>query len=235
MPFLRGVLVGALLVSSSALAESATTIYSLADADDLRPNGVAVEASEFQGRAAVEVSMLNDLSGGDSNTLAIVEGTDFQDGVIEFDVASRVNPDSWFFVRWFARGFVGIAFRTDADLSRFECIYLRPTNGRAEDPERRMHAVQYFSYPDYDFRRFRDEAPGKYEAPADIGPDEWIRVKIVVSGSTARLFVNDAAEPTLVVEDLKHGPDLRGSLGLFVDAGTIAHFSNLRVTPVARQ
>ena len=131
MAFLRGVLVGALLVSSSALAESATTIYSLADADDLRPNGVAVAASEFQGRASVEVRMLNDLSGGDSNTLAIVEGTDFQDGVIEFDVASRVNPDSWFFVRWIARGFVGIAFRTDADLSRFELsISGQPTGER---------------------------------------------------------------------------------------------------------
>ena len=90
-------------------------------------------------------------------------------------------------------------------------------------PERRMHAVQYFSYPDYDFRRFRDEAPGKYESPADIGPNEWIRVKIVVSGSTAQLFLNDASEATLVVEDLKHGPDVRGAVGLWIDAGTLAH------------
>jgi hypothetical protein len=142
-----------------------------------------------------------------------------------------VNPDSWFFVRWIARGFVGVAFRTTSDLAEFECIYLRPTNGRADDPERRAHAVQYFSYPDYDFRRFREESPGRYEAQADIGPDEWIAVKIVVQDSQAKLFLNNASEPTLVVEDLKHGSNQTGSIGLWVDAGTVAHFSNLRVTP----
>ena len=235
MTLLRCALVGAVLATSTALAEPTAITYPLTDTDGLRPNGVAVAAAAFKGRAAVEVRMLRDLAGPDSNTLALIEGTDLQDGVIEFDVASRVNPDSWFFVRWFARGFVGLAFRTSSDLSRFECIYLRPTNGRAEDPERRMHAVQYFSYPDYDFRRFRDEAPGKYESPADIGPNEWIRVKIVVSGSTAQLFLNDASEATLVVEDLKHGPDVRGAVGLWIDAGTLAHFANLRITPVARQ
>ena len=235
MALLRCALVGAVLASSTALAEPTAITYPLTNTDGLRPNGVAVAAAEFKGRAAVEVRMLRDLAGPDSNTLALIEGTDLQDGVIEFDVASRVNPDSWFFVRWFARGFVGVAFRTSADLSSFECIYLRPTNGRADDPERRMHAVQYFSYPDYDFRRFRDEAPGQYEASADIGPDEWIRVKIAVHGPTARLFVNNAAEPTLVVEDLKHGPDARGAVGLWVDAGTIAHFSNLRITPLVRR
>ena len=30
-----------------------------------------------------------------------------------------------------ARGFVGIAFRVQDDASRFECFYLRPTNGRS--------------------------------------------------------------------------------------------------------
>lgn len=228
----RGALVGALL-TSVALADT-PTLYALADIDGLRPNGVVIAAAEFEGRAAVEVRMLNDLAGGDSNTLALLESTDFRDGVIEFDVASRVNPDSWFFVRWIARGFVGVAFRTTANLDRFECIYLRPTNGRSEDPERRMHAVQYFSYPDYDFQRFRDESPGKYEAPADIGPDEWIRVKIIVEQSTARLFLNDATVATLVIADLKHGADARGAVGLWVDAGTIAYFSNLKITPIVR-
>ncbi len=117
MTFFRYALVGAVFAASAALAETTTITYSLANTDGLRPNGVAVAAAEFKGRAAVEVSMLRDLAGPDSNTLALVEGTDFQDGVIEFDVASRVNPDSWFFVRWFARGFVGVAFRTSADLS----------------------------------------------------------------------------------------------------------------------
>ena len=36
-------------------------------------------------------------------------------------------------------------------------------------------AVQYFAYPDWKFDRLREEFPdGRYEAGADIGPDEWI-------------------------------------------------------------
>jgi hypothetical protein len=45
------------------------------------------------------------------------------------------------------------AFRIDEAGGSFACkeIYLRPTNGRADDQVRRNHATQYFSYPGYDF------------------------------------------------------------------------------------
>ena len=231
-------LVGSIVIvfgfAAAVFADSRTQRVGLVDTAGLRPNGVAMEASSFEGRPAVRVEMLSDFAGGDSNTVAVVEasdsGGDFHDGTIEFDVASGINPDSWFFVKSIARGFAGIAFRIDPQIEHFESIYLRPTNGRSTDEQRRAHAVQYFSDPDYDFQRFREEAPGQYEAPADIGPGEWIHVKIVVEGAKASLFVNEAAEPTLEVNDLKLGPDARGSVGLFVDTGTRAWFSNLRVT-----
>ena len=72
----------------------------------------------------------------------------------------------------YARGFIGLAFRIAPDYSTFEAIYLRPTNGRAEDMTRRQHAVQYFAYPDWKFDRLRQETPGRYEAGDDIGLDE---------------------------------------------------------------
>jgi len=199
----------------------------------LHANDVVLSQASFGERSVLQVTMANDLEGGGKNTVAVVEGTDFQDGTIEFDVASGINPESPQFVHKFARGFAGIAFRIDPQLARFESIYLRPTNGRADDAARRAHAVQYFSYPDYDFKRLRQESPGKYEAAADIGPDEWIQVKIEVRESTAKLFLNGREEPTLIVNDLKHGPDARGSVGLFVDSGTRAYFSNLQITPFA--
>ncbi|MCR9094360.1 MAG: DUF2007 domain-containing protein [bacterium] len=221
----------ALALASSATAVQEETRVTLDTTDGLQTNGVIVRAAEFGGRRAVEVTMESDFAGGDSNTIALVEGIDFRDGTIEFDVASGVNPESWFLVKWIARGFAGIAFRVADDLSRFESIYLRPTNGDAEDPVRRSHAVQYFSYPDWDFARFREESPGVYEAPAPIGPDRWIHVRVEVAGSMARLYVDDTPEPVLVVNDLKLGPDARGGIALFVDAGTSAWFSNLVVTP----
>ena len=222
----------ALVRAWSATAAEGEARFVLDTTEGLRANEVVIRAAEFEGRRAVEVTMVDDMAGGDSNTIALAEGTDFRDGTIEFDVASGINPESSDFIKRIARGFAGIAFRVADDLSRFESIYLRPTNGEAEDPVRRAHAVQYFSYPDWDFRRFREESPGVYEAPAPIAPDRWIHVRVEVAGSTARLYVDDAPEPVLVVTDLKLGPEARGGVALFVDAGTRAWFSNLVVTPV---
>jgi hypothetical protein len=55
-------------------------------------------------------------------------------------------------------------------------------------------------------------------------------VKIQVAGSRARLFVNGAEQPTLIVNDLKQ-PIVNGAIAFWVGPGTIAHFSDLKVTP----
>ena len=62
-------------------------------------------------------------------------------------------------------------------------------------------------------------------------PDEWIAVKIEVDGEKARLYVNNAEQPTLIVNDVKSGPDGKGGIGLWLEGSTVAHFRNLRVTP----
>jgi hypothetical protein len=36
--------------------------------------------------------------------------------------------------------FVGIAFRLQEDLQTYDAFYVRPTNGRADDQERRNHS-----------------------------------------------------------------------------------------------
>ena len=212
-----------------AFGESGTKIWPLADVSGLRTSGVLIEPSTIDGRKGVRVRLENDFDGGDANTFAVLTDSDFRNGTIEVDLSSRVDPEAWFFIRWIARGFAGLVFRADTR-GRFESLYVRPMNGRVDDETRRAHAVQYISYPDWDFRRFRDESPGEYEGPADIGPDEWIHMRIEVEGSLASLFLDDNEVPTLVVEDLKLGPDQHGQIGLWVGPGTIAHFSNLKIT-----
>lgn len=106
-------------------------------------------------------------------------------------------------------------------------MYLRPTNGRVLDQVRRNHSLQYISYPDYPWHKLRKEFPEKYESYADIGPGEWIKVRIEVKGTLARLFINDAKQPSLIVTDLKHGEALRGNVGLWIGPGTEAYFRNL--------
>jgi hypothetical protein len=75
--------------------------------------------------------------------LVVIEGLEFANGVIEAEIAGAPAPGA----PETARGFVGIAFRVQNDMRTFEQLYLRPTNGRAEDQERRNHAVQYSSHP----------------------------------------------------------------------------------------
>ncbi len=130
-----------------------------------------------------------------------------------------------------ARGFIGVAFRINEDNSKFEAIYIRPTNGRAEQQLRRNRSIQYFSFPDFKFARLRQEAPGEYESYADMGLNEWITLRIEVSGKQAKLYLNSNSQPSLIVNDLKHGAGAPGGIGLFVDIGTEGFFSDLKVQP----
>ena len=132
-----------------------------------------------------------------------------------------------------ARGFVGVAFRIDENGRSFSCegLYIRPTNGRAQDQVRRNRSTQYFSYPGYDFDHLRREAPGQYESYADLVPGEWTHLRIEVSGANAQLYVGASGQPVLIVHDLKRGSDAHGTVGLFVGNGTDGHFRNLSIRP----
>ena len=77
----------------------------------------------------------------------------------------------------------------------------------------------------------RQETPKKYESYVDLVPDAWTRVRIEVRGDTARLLVHGQEQPTLIVNDVKSGARARGAIALWIDAGTVAHFRDLRVGP----
>lgn len=217
------------VAASPVLAEGNAIALSLSDASQVRPRNVTVAAVRYGGSEALEVRQTGPYRGFDTDTFAFVPGLDFHDGTIEVDVAGSLLPDA----PRDARGFIGIAFRIDAESGGFasEGFYIRPTNGRAEDQVRRNRSTQYFSYPGYDFDRLRREAPGRYESYADLVPGEWTHLRIEVSGASARFYVGAAAQPALVVRDLKRGADAHGTVGLFVGIGTDGHFRNLSVRP----
>jgi hypothetical protein len=192
---------------------------------EVRPVSVSASPEKLEGKAAIRVTKDPAVKAFDEPTFARLVGKDFKDGTIEVKVLSRLQKDA----PEFARGFIGVAFRINEDNSKFECIYLRPTNARAEQQLRRNRSVQYFAYPDFKFERLRKEAPGEYESYVDMGMNEWIDLRIEVKGARAKLFVNGQKEPTLVVNDLKLGPDASGAIGLWVDVGTEGHFSDVRV------
>ena len=159
--------------------------------------------------------------------LAPLTGLDFSNGIIQAEIAGAPAPDA----PEGARGFVGIAFRLQSDMRTFDAFYLRPTNGRADDQERRNHAAQYIAHPDWPWFRLRKETPSRYESYVDLVTGAWTRIKIEVRGARARLYVHGQEQPTLVVNDLKSGAQGKGGVALWIDRGTIAHFRDLSVEP----
>lgn len=190
--------------------------------DQLVPRNVSLDRMTYQGRSAVRLIAAADAENGSS--YAILKDTRFRDGTIEVDLAGKpaagAGPG--------ARGFIGIAFRLQD--SKYEYIYLRPTNGRADDQVRRNHSTQYCSHPEFDFARLRRESPEKYESYVDLQPGAWTKYRIEINDRKARLYVHSAEQPSLIVDDLKMEPR-EGGVALWVGPGTEGYFANLKITP----
>lgn len=220
---LRGTIMGILLLSAEGALLAQNTRF---ENYGLQPVLVNMSIIDIDGKKAVRVSRDTATKGSDRPTFVRLVNTDqFSNGTIEVMLLSRLLPNA----EAFARGFIGLAFRINKDNSQFESIYIRPTNGRADDQVRRNHSTQYFSYPDYPFDRLRKEADGKYESYADMGLNEWIKMKIVVKNAQAKLYLSDNPQPVLIVNDLKLGAANSGAIGLWVDGGTDAFFRDIKV------
>jgi len=210
------------LALASLLSVAALAPLTAQSPDRLAGKNVSIAPTNYKGRSAIQVIAKPDAANGTS--YALVKEASFRDGVIEVDVAGQPAAGA----AAAARGFIGIAFRIQGD-GRYEYIYLRPTNGRADDQVRRNHSTQYSSFPDFDFARSREEAPEKYESYVDLQPGVWTRYKIEVDGRKARLYVNGAEQPCLIVNDLKLDPQT-GGVALWVGPGTEGYFANLKIT-----
>lgn len=230
---LAGVLIAGLQLPGALAAQT----FDLDSTKGLQPRDVTVEAVTYHGRKAVRVepALAADAEmvapkNAEGGGIVLIPGTSFHNGTVEVDVAGKPRTGA----SSDARGFVGVAFRVAADAAhnnpaKYECAYLRPTNGRADDQVRRNHSTQYISIPEYPWSRLRTESPGRYESYVDLAPGEWTKIRIEVNGVTMRLYVNDSPQPVLVVNDLKHG-DSEGAVALWIGLGTEAYFANLRIS-----
>jgi hypothetical protein len=179
------------------------------------------QATTYHGSAALKMTTKD----GTHEGMAKIPGIRFLDGTIDIDVSGapvKGADES-------ARGFIGVIFRQQNNSKPFEIIYLRPTNGRAEDQLRRNHSVQYCSDPDWPWERLRKESPGVYESYADMQAGEWTHMRIVVKGRDAALYLNHAEQPCLIVHDLKLDP-AEGGVALWIGSDTEGYFRHLKIT-----
>ncbi len=140
-----------------------------------------------------------------------------QDGTIDFEVQLTRR-----------RSFVYVMFRM-ADDREYEELYLRPHKSSLPD------AVQYAPVYQGASQWQLYHGPGA-TAPVPFEPGAWTRVRVVLSGQKAALFVSDLKKPALVVERLAR-PAAAGYLALRAFAppgsgsGPVARFANVRITP----
>jgi hypothetical protein len=173
------------------------------------------------------LSGLNDkkgvrLSESPGDGVAYLEGIEFANGAIEIDIKGKdVQQQS----------FVGVAFH-GLDEKTYDAIYFRPFNFKTEDQARRIRAVQYISHPTYTWNKLRAENPGKYEKSVIPAPDpnDWFHARIVVASPKVSVFINDAKEPSLVIEQLSDRK--KGLIGLWVGNTSGGDFANLKIVPV---
>ncbi len=148
--------------------------------------------------------------------IAWIRDKTFSKGIIEVDLRGKDV---------FQESFLGIAFH-GVDSITYDLIYFRPFNFRAEDPVRKIHAVQYVSQPEWTWKRLRDERNGMYEKAVDPPPvaTDWFHARIEVGETEIKVFVNHATTPSLVVEKLNSRKE--GMIGLWND-GQKGDFANL--------
>jgi hypothetical protein len=195
--------------------------FPLTSTTGLTGHGAELSAATFQGRKAVKLVESRQTT---DDSIAVVDGVELRDGTIDVDLAGAPTAGA----TEGARGFIGVAFRVrgEGEPRKFEVVYLRPTNGRANDQLRRNHSTQYCSPPEWPWHRLRQESPGVYESYVDLQPATWTHVRIVVRGRDASLFVNRAEQPCLVVHDLKLGT-AGGGVALWIGPEAVGYFSKL--------
>ena len=224
---IKNILVIFIAFSLSCTLSAQTDNYPLTSVDGLELVNLKVEPTSYKGKEAIRLT--NDMTSNpklDKETLVILSETNFRNGTIEVELAGLPATGSF----EGARGFIGIAFRVNPDdHSEYDCFYLRPTNGRAEDQLRRNHTTQYISHPDFPWHKLRQETPGMYESYADLVPGDWTKVKIEVKETKASLYLHGSDQPCLIVNDLKRG-STEGKIALWIHATTEGYYRNLNIT-----
>src|SRR5262245_36773909 len=127
-------------VTLAALAVFLAVPLAAQTPDRLEAKNATIAQTTFKGRSAVQVNATPDAA--NASSYAIVKDVSFQNGTIEVDLAGQPAAAAGAG----ARGFIGIAFRLGSD-GAYEYIYLRPTNGRADDQVRRNHSTPQRSHP----------------------------------------------------------------------------------------
>lgn len=167
-------------------------------------NGADVRSEAYKGQKCLF------LKGG----TAVLNDVEFTNGIIEFDIA--FSPE---------RTFVGFFFRMTND-ANYEYFYFRPHQSGNPD------ATQYT--PVFNGSSAWQLYFGEgFSEPVSYVFDEWMPVRMVVSGRRAEIYIRNMEKPAMHLHDLKREVKA-GKVGVIAGGAQFApaRFANFRVTPM---
>lgn len=158
------------------------------------------ELTEFNGEETLV------LKGG----IAFLNEVEFLNGIIEFDMAIPRE-----------RGFMGAVWRLQ-NRQNYEEFYIRPH--QSGNPDANQYTPVFNGLASWQL--YYGEGYGQ---PVNYLFDEWMHIKIVISGQSGEVYIMDMEEPAVVIYDMKRNLQ-SGKIG--VEAGNFApgRFANFQYT-----
>jgi hypothetical protein len=200
-------IVGLSFPAASQLARAGEPVKIPMSADRWTTVTGTVNFVEHMGKPSIELQA-GDYAKHIPSGVALLNGLNFHNGTIEYDVATENGMGA------------GFIFRR-ADNDNFEEFYLRPRPNCQEAPDCVQYAPQTHGVLLWDLFP-------QYQGPAPLREGEWNHVKLVISGKRMNIFVNGGRQPTLTIGRLEGDTD---DGGLTLDGP--GFFANLTVMPDA--
>lgn len=140
---------------------------------------------------------------------AYLKDLELENGIIEVDIAVDGT-----------RSYPGIVFRMQSE-EDYERFYIRPHRSSLY-PDVLQYTPAFNGVDSWQL--YNGEG---FTAGANIPVNQWIHLKMEISGKQARVYLDNEEKPALVITDLKHGTS-RGTIGVFGPKDKTAYFSNFR-------
>lgn len=156
---------------------------------------------------------------GKGSALLWLNNVGFKNGIVELDIKGKdVSGQS----------FLGLAFH-GLDDKKYDAVYFRPFNFKSN--QKGDNAIQYIDSPRNQWDVLRKKFPGKYESSVESvsDPDDWFHAKIMINYPEVKVYVNNAREPALVVEQISKRQ--AGRIGLWIDSDD-GSFKKLVITDI---
>nr|WP_321238414.1 hypothetical protein [uncultured Tolumonas sp.] len=184
------------------------------------PNLDLTWCADKNGMTALKVTPKKKAHDFKDKWVLLFDSIKFEQAIIEFDALGQSEPPQ--------SNFLGIAFHATDDKTH-DAVYYRPFNFKAEDPTRKIHAVQYVSHPEYPWFDLRRDMTDQFEKAVIPSPDgdSWFHAKIEITQPEIRAYIGDSEVPSLVVNELI--PRKEKGFGLWCGPGVGGYFSNIKI------